>query len=74
MKRQKERLTESVQEVLQLFAAGGVSQLPQSLGFDLADPFAGDVEFLAHFLQRAGTAILNAEAQLQNLSLTGRQG
>ena len=50
-----------------------MAQLAQGLGFDLADAFAGDIELLAHFLQRAGAAVLDTEAQLQHLFLPGRQ-
>ena len=40
----------SGQEVLQYFGSGGVPQLAQGLGLDLADPLPGDVELLAHLL------------------------
>ena len=40
----------SIQEIPQLFAATGVAELAQGLGFDLADALTGDVEFLADFL------------------------
>ena len=50
-----------------------MAQLAQGLGLDLADAFAGDIELLAHFLQRAGAAVLDTEAQLQHLFLPGRQ-
>ena len=46
------------------FAAAGVAQFPQGLGLDLADALPGNVEFLAHFLQGAGAAVLDAEAEL----------
>ena len=76
--RQKTRSREgredlSVQEVLQLLAAGGVAELAQGLGLDLADALTGDVKFLAHFLQGTGAAVLNAEAELQHLLLSGRR-
>ena len=51
----------------------GVAQLSQRLGLNLTDPLSGDVEFLAHLFQRAGPAILQAEAQLEHPLLTGRQ-
>ena len=63
-----------VQEIFQLLASGGMAQLPQGLGLDLTDTLTGDVELLAHFLQRAGAAVLDAKAQLQHVFLTGRQG
>src|SRR5699024_7089892 len=64
----------SVQKVLQFLAAAGVAQFSEGLGLDLADALPGDVEFLAHFLQGAGAAVLNAEAELQHLLLPGSQG
>ena len=42
----------SIQEIAQLFAAAGVAELAQGLGFDLADAFTGDVELLADLLDR----------------------
>ena len=53
-----------VQETLQLFRAAGMAQLSEGLGLDLADALPGNVEFLAHFLQGAGAAVLDAEAEL----------
>ena len=53
----------SIQKVLQLFAAAGVAQLAQGLGLDLADTLTGNIELLAHFLQRAGAAIRQIEAK-----------
>ena len=64
----------SIQEIPQFLAAAGVAELAQGLGFDLADAFTGDVELLADLLQRAGAAILQAEAQAQDLFLTRGQG
>src|SRR6266851_1840189 len=40
------------EEGAELARAGGVPQLVQGLGFDLADTFAGEGERLAHFLER----------------------
>src|ERR1700682_2535582 len=40
------------EEGAELARAGGVPQLAQGLGFDLADTFAGEGERLAHFLER----------------------
>ncbi|MPN25062.1 hypothetical protein SDC9_172469 [bioreactor metagenome] len=51
-----------------------MAQLAQGLGLELANAFPGDVELLADLLQRSGAAVLNAEAQLQNLLLPGGQG
>ena len=50
-----------------------MAELPQGLCLDLADTFAGHVELLADLLQRAGSTVLNAKAQLQDLFLTGGQ-
>ena len=44
-------------------------QLAQRLCLDLTDALTGDVEFLADFLQRARTAIQQAEAQAEHLFL-----
>ena len=50
-----------------------MTQLAQRLGLDLADTLTGDVELLADLLEGAGTAVLDAEAQAQDLFLTRRQ-
>ena len=49
--------------------AGRMAHFAQGLGFDLPNAFAGDTELLAHFLQRAGKAIAQAEAQFEHPSL-----
>ena len=41
----------SVQKVTELFAAAGMTELPQGLGLDLADTFTGDVELFANLLE-----------------------
>ena len=51
-----------------------MAQLAQRLGLDLADAFARDVELLADLLERAGTAVLDAEAELEDLLLTRGEG
>ena len=56
--------------VPQLAAAGRVAQLKEGLGLDLADPLAGHVDLLADLLERPGTAILEAETELQHSALT----
>ena len=61
----------SIQEIPQFLAAAGVAELAQGLGFDLADALARDVELLADLFERAGTAVLDAEAQLQDFSSRG---
>ena len=63
-----------VQEILQLFAARGVTELTQGLGLDLTDTLSGDIKLLAHLLQSAGASVLNAKAQLQDLFLPGGEG
>src|SRR5229473_7058078 len=57
------------EEGAELARAGGVPQLAQGLGFDLADTFAGEGERLAHFLERVLAAVLQAEAHLDDLFL-----
>src|SRR5215213_1870156 len=59
--------------VLELAAAGGVAELAERLGLDLADPFAGDVELLADFLEGPRAPVLEAEAQLEHPSLAACQ-
>ena len=50
-----------------------MTQLTQRLCLNLADTLASYVEFLADLLKGAGMAVLDAEAQAQNLFLTRRQ-
>ena len=45
-----------IQKTPQLPRPAGMLQLPQRLGLDLADAFAGDRELLAGFLERVITA------------------
>src|SRR5436305_10397889 len=47
-----------------------MTQLTQCLSFDLANPLTSDVEFFAHFFQRAATPIVQTKAQLEHLALT----
>ena len=49
----------------------GVAQLRHRPGLDLADPLTGQVEVLADLFERAGLAPVEAEAQLEDLLLTG---
>ena len=67
-------LNESVEEIPKFLAAGGVTELPQGFGFDLANSLPGDVELLADLLQGVGLAIGEAEAHPQDLLLPGGQG
>src|SRR6185436_18628677 len=62
-----------LQVVLELPAAGRVAQLAQRLGLDLADPLAGDVELLADLLERSGTPVLEAEAELEHTTFATGQ-
>lgn len=52
------------QIIFQLSAAAGMAQFPQGFGFDLADTLPGDAEFLSHFLQGSGAAVVKAETEL----------
>ena len=56
-----------VQVVLEGLRAARVPEFAQGFGLDLADSFAGDVEFATDFLQGAGAAVIEPEAQLDNL-------
>jgi hypothetical protein len=62
-----------LQVVLELPGPRRVAQLAQSLRLDLADAFAGDVELLAHFLESAGTAVLEPKPELQDAALPAGQ-
>jgi hypothetical protein len=57
------------EEGAELAQAGGVPQLAQGLGFDLADALAGEGEHLAHFLKRVLAAVFQPEAYLDDLFL-----
>src|SRR5918992_1933368 len=60
--------------VAELLAAGGVAQLGEGLGLDLADALAGDPELAADLLEGAGVAVGEAEAELDDLLLPLREG
>src|SRR2546422_7918258 len=66
-------LRASLQERLQLPAAGRVAQLAERLRLDLPDALAGDREALAHFLERVLAAVADAKPHLDHLLLAGRQ-
>ena len=57
------------EEGAELARAGGVPQLAERLGFDLADALAGESEQLAHFLKRVLAAVFQPEADLDDLFL-----
>src|SRR5262249_56547245 len=50
-----------------------VPQLAQRLGFDLPDALAGDLEVLAHLLERVVRLLADAEPHAQDLLLAGRE-
>ena len=56
----------AVEEAFQTVAAGGVTQLAQGLGFDLADALAGNIELFAHFFQRVVGVHVDAETHTQH--------
>src|SRR3954452_20076077 len=49
------------------------TQVLERVALDLADPLAGEVELLAHLIQRAGPAIVEAEAHAHDRSGAVRQ-
>src|SRR5215475_8006630 len=53
-----------VQEALQVLEAGGVTDLAQGLGFDLADAFARDLVAFPNFFQGMFVTVLQPEPQL----------
>src|SRR6266851_3006338 len=57
------------EEDAELARAGGVPQLAERLGFDLADALAGEGERLSHFFERVLPAVFQPEAHLDDLFL-----
>jgi hypothetical protein len=55
--------TLSVNEVFKFFAAAGVTEFAESFCFDLADTFAGYVEFLADFFKSSGASVIKTETE-----------
>src|SRR5712664_4816006 len=53
----------------ELARAGGVTQLAERLGFDLADALASEGERLSHFFERVLPAVFQPEAHLDDLFL-----
>jgi len=51
---------------MQVADVGRVTQLAKRLRPDLADAFAGDAELAAHFFERAGIAVDEAEARFEH--------
>src|SRR5436309_8921140 len=68
------RLTDCLQERLQLLGAGRMPQLAQGLRLDLPDPLPCDVKGAADLLERVLGALPDPETHLQDLLLPGRQG
>ena len=64
----------SIQKALQMAGAAGMAELAEGLGLDLADTLAGDVELLTHLLKSAGAAVVETEAELDDVLLAGSQG
>src|SRR5690242_20671702 len=60
-------------EVRQALAPQRLAQLQQPARLDLADALAGDAVGPRHLLQRARVAVLQPEAQLDDLPLPRRQ-
>ena len=50
-----------------------MTELPERLRLDLADTLTRDIEFLADFLKRACTAVIQTEPQAEDLLLSLRQ-
>src|SRR3990172_5363286 len=63
----------AVEEGTQLGAERRMPQLAESLGFNLANAFAGDCEILTDFFQRVVAAVVQSEAHLNDLFFTRRQ-
>src|SRR5437773_1396546 len=51
-----------------------MAKLAQRLRLDLTDPLASDPELLADFLEGPATAVLQAEAELENVAFPCRKG
>ena len=63
-----------VQKALQMSGTAGVTELAERFCFDLTDTLAGNIELATHFLQGAGTAVIQAETKLDNVCFTFGQG
>ena len=66
-------LLQVVGKAAEFVAARRVLEFAQGLGFDLADAFAGDAEFLSHFFKRVRYAVEESVAKLENLTLFFRK-
>ena len=47
-----------------------MTELAERLCLDLTDTLTGDVKFFADFLERSGAAVIEAEAELENVLLS----
>ena len=63
----------SIQEIAQLFAAAGVAELAQGLGFDLTNPFTGHTKVLTDFFEGTRTSIEKTKAQFEDTPFAGAQ-
>ena len=63
----------SLDEAVQQGKALAAVQLADGLCLDLADTLTGDAEIAAHLFQRAGTAIVQTEAETDDLLFTRGQ-
>jgi hypothetical protein len=61
----------SVHKVPQSASVPWVAQFAQGLGFDLANAFPRDAELSSYLIQRVGTSILEAKAQLDHAPFPG---
>ena len=62
-----------IQEAAQFPRAAGVLELPERLGLDLADAFAGNRELLADFFQGVVGVHADSEAHAQHPFLARRE-
>src|SRR5207245_8608632 len=70
--RSRDRLS-VLDERLELLAAGGVAELAQGLGLDLADALASDLEVLADLLERVIALLADPEPHAKHLLLARRE-
>src|ERR1700690_4193327 len=70
---QHELVSNPVHERPQFSRAGGMTELSQRFGFDLADAFPGHCERLADFLERVLAAVFQPKTHLDDLLFARRQ-
>ena len=63
-----------LEEAVELADAGGVAHFAEGFGFDLADALAGDLELAAYFFEGAAVAVLEAEAEGEDVTLALGEG